>query len=71
MFIEIEDLKTEPLHVRHIFPVEEIPFSHEDASLDEPVTADFILSHRDRDLRIDGTVNTAIARGCRLAAESF
>jgi len=71
VFIEIEDLKPEPLHVHHVFPVEEISFSHEDASLDEPVTADFILSHRDRDLRIDGTVNTAIRFRCSRCNKEF
>ena len=43
MFIEIEDLKQEPLHVQHVFKADEIGFAHEDATLNEPVTADFIL----------------------------
>ncbi|MBP1624678.1 MAG: hypothetical protein H6Q07_2698 [Acidobacteria bacterium] len=71
MFIEIEDLKPEPLHVHHVFPVEEISFSHEDASLDEPVTADFRLSHKDRDLHIHGTVNTAIRFRCSRCNREF
>ena len=64
MFIEIEDLKAEPLHVHHVFPVDEIRFSHADASLSAGVTVDFVLTHHDRDLRIDGTVETAIAFRC-------
>ena len=64
MFIEIEDLKPEPLHVRHTFPSGEIDFTHDDAVLEEPVTADFSLVHKDRDLNIEGTVETAIRFRC-------
>jgi uncharacterized protein len=64
VFIEIEDLKPEPLHVRHVFPTGEIKFSYEDAVLDDSVTADFILSHNDRDLQVEGTVETAIRFRC-------
>lgn len=71
MFIEIEDLKAEPLHVRHVFPVDEIGFSHADASLSEPVTADFVLTHRDRELHIQGTVETAIAFRCSRCVKDF
>jgi uncharacterized protein len=64
VFIEIEDLKPEPLHVRHVFPTGEIKFSHEDAVLDDSVTADFILRHNERDLHVDGIVETAIRFRC-------
>jgi uncharacterized protein len=64
VFIEIEDLRDEPLHVHHVFPVGEIRFVHEDANLDEPVTADFVLSHKERDLHVDGTVRTGIRFRC-------
>ncbi len=64
MLIEIEDLKPEPLHVHHVFPIREIKFSHEDASLNAPVAADFVLSHKERELHVDGTVKTAISFRC-------
>ena len=71
MFIEIEDLKPEPLHVHHVFPIGEIKFVHEDAMLDTPVTADFVLSHKDRDLQVDGTVETSIRCRCSRCAKEF
>jgi len=71
VFIEIEDLKPEPLHVRHVFPIGEIKFSHEDATLAGPVTTDFVLSHRDRDLYVDGTVETAIRFHCSRCTKEF
>jgi uncharacterized protein len=71
VFIEIEDLKSEPLHVHHVFPVGEIKFIHEDAALNEPVTADFVLTHIDRDLHVDGTVQTAIHLRCSRCDKEF
>lgn len=71
MFIEIEDLKSEPLHVRHVFPMGDIRFFHEDAALDEPVTADFVLSHKDRDLHVDGNVETSIRFRCSRCTKEF
>jgi len=71
VFIEIEDLKQEPLHVRHVFPVGEIKFSHEDAALSEPVAVDFVLTHQDRDLRVDGKVETGIRFRCSLCTKEF
>lgn len=71
MFIEIEDLKAEPLHVQHVFPTGEIRFLHEDAALSEPVTADFVLTHKDRDLKVDGTVETAIRFRCSRCIKEF
>ena len=71
MFIEIEGLKPEPLQVHHVFPVAEIKFIHEDAALSEPVAADFVLRHKERDLFVDGTVETAIRFRCSRCARDF
>jgi uncharacterized protein len=71
VFIEIEDLKPEPLHVHHVFPIGEIDFSHEDAALSAPVSTDFVLTHKDRDLRVDGTVETAIRFRCSRCTKEF
>ena len=71
MFIEIEDLKPEPLHVHHVFQTGEIEFSHEDAVLNEPVTADFTLDHKNSDLHITGTVETVIHFRCSRCAKEF
>ena len=64
MFIEIEDLKPEPLHVHHTYAVGDLPFEYQDAVIEEPVTTDFILAHKDRDLRVGGTVETSVRFGC-------
>jgi uncharacterized protein len=71
VFIEIEDLKQEQLHVRHVFPVGEIKFSHEDAGLSEPVAVDFVLTHKDRHLRVDGNVETGIRYRCSRCTKEF
>ena len=71
MFIEIEDLKAEPLHVHHVFPMGDIRFSHEDALLDEPVSVDFVLSHKDRDLHVGGTVETSMRFRCSRCTKEF
>jgi uncharacterized protein len=71
VFIEIEDLKPEPLQVHHVFPIGEIRFSHEDADLSAPVATDFILTHNDRALRVDGTVETAIRFKCSRCTKEF
>ncbi len=64
MFIEIEDLKPEPLQVRHVYPAGQLSFKHPDAVLSEAIEADFILAHKDRDLHIDGTLATGIRYKC-------
>lgn len=64
MFIEIEDLKPEPLRVRHVYPVGRLILKHPDAALSEAVEADFVLAHKDRDLHIGGTVGTGICYRC-------
>jgi uncharacterized protein len=71
VFIEVEELKPESLHVHHIFPIGDIQFAHEDAMLSEHVTADFVLSHNDRDLYLDGTVETAIRFKCSRCAKEY
>jgi uncharacterized protein len=71
VFIEIEDLKAEPLHVHHVFPIKEILFSHEDAELKAPITTDFVLTHKDRNLWIDGEVETAISFRCSRCTKEF
>ena len=71
MFIEVQDLKHEALHFRHVFPIGEIKFTHEDAALSEPVVADFVLTHKDLDLRIDGTVQTSIRFRCSRCTKEF
>ena len=71
MFIEVEDLKQEPLHVQHVFPVGEIKFLHEDAALSEPVAADFVLTHNDRDLHVDGSLETNISFKCSRCTKDF
>ncbi len=71
VFIEIEDLKQEPLHVRHIYPIREIAFSHEGAALSAPVATDFVLTHKDRNLRVDGTFKTAIRFTCSRCTKEF
>ncbi len=71
VFIEIENLKSEPLHVHHAFPVGEIRFIHEDAALNEPVVTDFVLTHKDHNLHVDGTVQTAIRFVCSRCDKEF
>ncbi len=64
MFIEIEDLKPEPLHVHHSYAAGELPFEYQDAVIDEPVTTDFLLTHKEQDLRIGGTLQTGVRFAC-------
>jgi uncharacterized protein len=71
VFIEIEDLKPEPLHVHHVFQAGEIDFSHEDAVLAEPVITEFTLKHKGADLHIAGTVETVIHCNCSRCNKEF
>jgi uncharacterized protein len=71
VFIVIDDLKKEPLHVHHVFPAEEIMFSHADASLNMPVTTDFTLTHKGRNLHLSGKVETEIRFKCSRCAKEF
>jgi uncharacterized protein len=71
VFIEIADLKPEPLHVHHVYGAGEIPFKHVDAGLDAPVSIDFVLTHRDKNLRVGGTVETSIRFKCSRCMQEF
>jgi uncharacterized protein len=64
VFIEIERLTSEPLHVQHVVPEGELQFKHEDASLAGPVSADFILTHQAQELHVTGAVQTGIRYQC-------
>lgn len=71
MFIEIERLTQEPLHVQHSYAVGELPFKHDDAALEEPVATDFILTHKGKNLHIDGSVQTAIRYQCSRCLKEY
>jgi len=71
VFIEIADLKPEPLHVHHVYKAGEIPFKHVDAGLDAPVSVDFVLMHTDKHLHVDGTVETSIRFKCSSCTKEF
>jgi uncharacterized protein len=64
MFIEIEDLQQELLEVRHVYLIEQLGLGRQDAALSEPVSADFTLTHKERDLHIRGAVKTAVRYKC-------
>jgi uncharacterized protein len=64
VFIDIERLKLEPLEFHHVYGAGELQFKHDDVVLEKPVTADFILTHKDQDLRITGTVQSEIRFQC-------
>ena len=71
MFIEIEDLRDEPLHIQHKYGIGQLTFERHDAVLAEAVAADFVLTHEDRDLHIDGSVDTAIRCRCARCTSEF
>ncbi len=71
MFIEIESLKPEPLHVQHVFGIGELQFRHDDASLEKPVAVDFLLTHKGLDLHAEGTVRTAVRYQCSRCLKEF
>ncbi len=71
MFIEIEDLQDEPFHVQHTYGPGELAFTRPDALLAEPVSADFVLTHKDRDLHIGGSVRTMLRCRCARCASEF
>ncbi|MBM3791934.1 MAG: DUF177 domain-containing protein [Acidobacteria bacterium] len=64
MFIEIEDLDPEPLHVRQVYEPDGLPFRHDDAFLAAPVSADFVLTHDEKELHVEGRVETALRYVC-------
>lgn len=64
MIIEIDSLTQDPLHLVHSFGTGELKFEHEDAALEQPVAADFLLTHKEKDLRAVGKIRTAIRYRC-------
>jgi uncharacterized protein len=71
VFIEIEGLPDEPLHVHHVFPKGEIELLEHDAGLDEPVDTDFVLTHRAKSLHIRGTLDTTVRFACARCLKQF
>ena len=71
MFIEIEDLTKEPLCFHHVYAMGEISLAHEDATLNEPVDADFVLTCEDLNLHVDGAVETGIRYTCSRCLKEF
>jgi uncharacterized protein len=71
VFIEIEDLEGRPLYVRHLFPINEIRFSHEDAWLETPVDVGFTLFPSGKELRVAGSLETAIRYRCSRCLKEF
>lgn len=71
MFIEIERLTLEPLHVQRVYGIGDLQFEHDDAALAEPVSTDFVLTHKEKDLYVEGTVQTAIRYQCSRCLKEF
>jgi len=71
VFIEIEDLKDVPLHFQHVYGLRELSFNREDAALEDAVSVDFTLTHRERELRLSGTVATAVRCTCSRCLKEF
>jgi uncharacterized protein len=71
VIIEIENLAPEPLHVRYTYARDVLPFRHDDASLEQAVATDFVLTRQDRALRIEGTVQTAVRFQCARCLKEF
>jgi uncharacterized protein len=71
VFIEIEHLKPEPLHIRHTYGLTDLPFLRRDTAVEEPVVADFTLTHKDRDLRFEGSVRTRVRCECSRCLREF
>ena len=64
MFVEIDSLKDEPLHVRHTFGPAELAFEHPDAVLSGPVSVEFELRHKGLELSIAGNLKTSVQAKC-------
>jgi uncharacterized protein len=71
VIIEIERLTTEPLRVEHIYGIGALRSKHEDAALEQPVAADFVLTHEEKDLHVTGTLQTAIRYQCSRCLKEF
>ena len=64
MFIEVESLRDGPLHVRHVYEPGTLRFENEQAVLKGPVEVAFVLTHKERELRLAGTVKAILAVRC-------
>ncbi len=64
MFIEIERLTEEPLHFQHVYSVGDLSFDHDDAVLEQPIATEFVLTHVEKELHVEGSVRTAIRYKC-------
>jgi uncharacterized protein len=64
VFIDIEDLRQEQLQVHHVYPLAALRLDHPDAALSQPVRTGFVLAHKENDLHISGSVETAIRYKC-------
>lgn len=64
MFIEVESLRDEPLHVHHVYEPGSLKFENEQASLTGPVEVAFLLTHNERDLRLSGSVKATLIVRC-------
>ena len=71
MFIEIEHLKPGPLHIRHTYGLTDLPLERDDTTIEEPVTVDVTLTHKDRDLRFQGSINTTVRCQCSRCLKEF
>jgi uncharacterized protein len=64
VYIEIEDLKQDPVEIHQVYGAGKIRLDRVDAVLSEPVSTDFVLRHKDRDLHIDGSIRASISYKC-------
>jgi uncharacterized protein len=71
VFIEIERLTAEPLRVEHVYGIEELRFAHDGAILEEPVATEFTLTHKEKDLHVEGAIRTAIKYQCSRCLRNF
>ncbi len=71
VFIEVEDLRDDPLHFEHVYGLGELRFERDDSALEEAVSVEFILTHEERDLRLGGTVVTGVRCTCSRCLKEF
>jgi uncharacterized protein len=71
VYIEVEELESEPLHVQHVYALDALGFKHDQAALNAPVSTDFVLAHEDRDLQVGGTVCTSIRYTCSRCLKEY
>jgi uncharacterized protein len=71
VYIVIEELRDEPLHVRHTYAPADLPFRDEGAVLSTPVLIEFVLTHKKQDLHLDGSVQTGIGCKCSRCLKEF